>query len=249
MLIKQAKDVTAPTGPLPWRGEFLFIVLPSKVHTDLTLAPSAHSSSNSSPGLNLVLKVDEVTSTYASPSFLSSTVGVTALAALQVQTLSPFWTCFRVLPSKVHTDLTLAPSARSSSNSSPGLNFISVVLKVDEVTSTYASPSFLSSTVGVTALAALRVIRPSPIVFMNSSKFFEEGSMKIPIVDSVAKKMKRLATFLGNAGNSTLTLKRASVNRVSLKAAPKNINNDDILIQTYTSIFYLLNMYICLTNN
>lgn len=57
---------------------------------------------------------------------------------------------------------TLAPSALSSSNSWPGLNFISVVLKVEEVTSTKLSPSFFSSTVGVTALAALRVIRPTP---------------------------------------------------------------------------------------
>src|SRR5512143_3924478 len=88
-----------------------------------------------------------------------------------VDGLSPFCSCTNLLPSIVQTDFTLRPSKVSSSNSSPNLNEMVEVLKVEEVVNVYTSPSFFNSTVGDTELPILRSTMPTPNSFMYSSKF------------------------------------------------------------------------------
>uniref|UniRef100_A0A2M4DH30 Putative secreted protein n=1 Tax=Anopheles darlingi TaxID=43151 RepID=A0A2M4DH30_ANODA len=79
---------------------------------------------------------------------------------------SPFCSWISLLPSNVHTDLTVRPSTVSSSNSSPSLNLIVVFLKVDKVLNVYSSPFFTSSTVGEMLLPSLRRTIPTPRAFM-----------------------------------------------------------------------------------
>ena len=52
---------------------------------------------------------------------------------------SPFMTWVILLPSRVITDLTLVPSPRSSSNSSPNLNLMVVVFSIVVVVMVYSS--------------------------------------------------------------------------------------------------------------
>uniref|UniRef100_A0A182ILV8 Uncharacterized protein n=1 Tax=Anopheles atroparvus TaxID=41427 RepID=A0A182ILV8_ANOAO len=162
----------------------------------------------------------------ALPAVMVAVRSVSVNSRTIVVGFSPFCSWISLLPSRVHTDLTMRPSTVSSVNSSPSLNLMVVFLKVDSVLNVYSSPFFTSSTVGEMLLPSLRSTMPTPTIRLSTFGFgCSDKHQQHP-----GQEVQRRLEVCGDSGAFSSTAKQ-SVDTLGWERFPRNLEHVHLEIE------------------